>query len=539
MILLGLLFSSIFIYFILGYQVILIPGRLYNTLVTLDWLQFQVEICFCSIILLLITSIRVLRGYLTDALANIVRSKLALQFHLLYLNSSDSLLVVTHSDGIDNLDQRLVADTRDLCDSLLAIVAGRPSEASAGAIEAFLSIIWYSVVLAERAGMRVLFLAYTWSAVACVLSSATISFAAKTRADAEASEAHLRYSHGSLRTDASAVAFEGTHHWHRNFLDSCLSTAVSAKWHVIRANLPLAMVNHGFAYFVTLVMYGSLALSISADDSFLRLSSGEKAQWISQTGGVFLQLLYAFTMVISLSSTFSSLAAQTHRVHEVLVSLQRQSSPVESAVTENSSNRIEFSELQVSIPDGRVTAPISTRIEVGQRVLITGSSGVGKTRTLFCLRGLIQPYSGSIVSMPSNVMFVAQKSRLALGICSLRECIISPYPVLRTNDESIRLQLALKDVGWVRADSLDDECDWDTVLSPGERQQILMAKVIVNNPCFAVMDEPTSALDLSNERKCFQALSELGIGLLTVSHSKQLELFHNSVILMKEPMCKN
>lgn len=523
-------------YLIVGYEVILAPGRLYKTFVDSNSKGFHREVRIYALLILAITTIRVVRGFVTDVLANTLRLQLSLRVHSYYLSSSTSLLNIVNSNDIDSPDQQIVADARDFSYSLVGIVAGSPSDASGGAIEAVLSIVWYSVALSKRTGVHALLIAYAWSTLGAALSAIAISFAAKTRVKSESSEAELRYAHSLLRSDADSIAFEGTHHWRRNFIDNLLYKAFDSRRAVVLANVPLSTANHGFAYCVTLVMYGSIALVSSTNSYFQGLSSGEKAQWVSQTGAVFLQLLYAFSMIVSLAPKISSFVAQTHRLHLVLSILKRPSSRSTSIDSDEDQDRIECRELCIALPDGQVTQPISFNLEQGQRILLTGKSGYGKTSFLRTIRGLDRPRSGSISSIPANTVFVAQQGELAPGLCTLRQCIFQSSQLRGTVHELIQVQEALKIVGWERPDSIDELRSWSNILSAGERQILAIARIIVKRPRFAVLDEPTSALDRATETRCFLALSSLDIGLLTVSHSVALESFHDQVICMEKPI---
>jgi len=543
---------TITVYLILGYYVILAPGRVYNTLIAMDWTAFHGELREFSLLLFATISVRTFRGFLTDCLANTLRRRLALRVHGAYLAYSDTdttaILRAVRGGKLDNPDQRAVADVRDFCDSFCALAAGKPSTASAGALEAFVTVAWYSFQVAARAGVRAVVLAYLWSALAVALGACAVSISARAHAKSEASEARLRYGHGALRTSARSIAFEGAHTWRRTHLDAVLRSAVKARWNVIRTNIPVALIDHSFAYCVSIVMYTAIAVAIATVQAefFQKLTAGEKAQWVSQTGGVFMQLLYAFTMVVSLGPQLSAFVAQTHRVHALLDVLN--SPPTGTADTTvhtkgpvprntEESDCIVMDALRVALPDGRITSPLTLRVSPGERVLVCGRSGVGKTTALFALRGLIPSHSG-YSNVPSGTAFVAQNCAIPPDVCSLRELVLYPNIPVGGSVESTSIREALSAVGWARVlDDVDDEREWGIILSPGERQLLTVAGLLVRVPKvkFAVLDEPTSALDKDAETRCMNALVAAGIAILTVSHSENLRAAHDRVITLTEP----
>ncbi len=60
-----------------------------------------------------------------------------------------------------------------------------------------------------------------------------------------------------------------------------------------------------------------------------------------------------------------------------------------------------------------------------------------------------------------------------------------------------------------------------TEISGGERQMVLIARALMQNPAFLMMDEPTSSLDFGNQMRVLSqicALSQRGVGIIMTSH---------------------
>jgi ATP-binding cassette subfamily C protein len=57
-------------------------------------------------------------------------------------------------------------------------------------------------------------------------------------------------------------------------------------------------------------------------------------------------------------------------------------------------------------------------------------------------------------------------------------------------------------------------------LSGGERQRLALARALLREPALLVLDEPTSALDSENERRIWQAITELNrtLTILVITH---------------------
>ena len=111
----------------------------------------------------------------------------------------------------------------------------------------------------------------------------------------------------------------------------------------------------------------------------------------------------------------------------------------------------------------RQNQPISAQIRAGERVLLDGRSGAGKTSLLRVLAGLTAPEGGS-VQITASTLFLPQKPYLPQG--SLKNLLC--YPALPTQPEN-ELRAVLEQVGLAQlAPELATQADWQTRLSGGE-----------------------------------------------------------------------
>jgi putative ATP-binding cassette transporter len=74
------------------------------------------------------------------------------------------------------------------------------------------------------------------------------------------------------------------------------------------------------------------------------------------------------------------------------------------------------------------------------------------------------------------------------------------------------------------------ELDCADALSLGEQQRLTFARLLINQPRFAVMDEATSALDIENEANLYRKLQELGVHYISVGHRASIFGFHSRVL---------
>lgn len=529
-----LLPTAILAYLYAGYLVILAPGRVYAALMGPDWPRFRSEMRSFGFILVLTTFLRVLRGVLRDAFANLLRARLGRRVHATYLADSVRPLRAARSPDIDNPDQRAASDTSGFADELLATFVGDAS-ASGGLVEGCLSVGWYSAQTSMRAGMRALAAAYGWSALAGTVAALALRRAAAARSRAEGADAGLRFAHAHVRASSEEIAFSRAHEPERATLDGFLAGAVSARWGVVSADAGLASVDHLFQYAVSLVMYTAIAFAIAAGapltpagDSFDRLDAAARAQWIAQTGGVFIQLLFSLSMLVAAAAPMSRLAAHAVRLRGLVDVVGGRAEGEKRACDDV--GKIELRSLTVGLPCGERAGPVTLSVPAGSAVALVGPSGCGKTSLLRALRGLNRP-SGGGFTLPPGTEFVPQRPRTPHGVRSLRSAVL--YPDADDASLTSSVSSALSSVGWARSGSVDKTADWSAILSPGELQRLAIAGILVRRPKFAVLDEPTSNLDEEAERRCFEALRERGVGLLSVVHSGVGIAAHQRVVRLR------
>lgn len=176
---------------------------------------------------------------------------------------------------------------------------------------------------------------------------------------------------------------------------------------------------------------------------------------------------------------------------------------------------------------------LSLKLEEGQRMLIVGPSGTGKSSFLRALAGLWSCGRGTI-SRPSfkNLFFLPQRPYCTLG--SLREQLVYPKKVAEANvsDEELHEALDRVDLGQLpaRMGGLDVVRSWSTVLSLGEQQRVAFARLLIGKPPLAILDESSSALDLDSERRLYLELQKVGVAFVSVGHRPSLLQYHDVLL---------
>jgi len=184
-----------------------------------------------------------------------------------------------------------------------------------------------------------------------------------------------------------------------------------------------------------------------------------------------------------------------------------------------------------SHPSGFSLEDVSLHVPAGRLSVLLGKNGSGKSTLLRLLAGLHRPVSGRIEVLGQNLSELSTAARAkVIGYLpqfhypvfpyTVEEVILTgraPYvfTVPRIGDRE-KAEEALVKVG-----IQDLRKRPYTELSGGERQLVMMARVLAQEPKVILLDEPVSHLDLSNQSRLLHLLKRLvqeGITVLAVLH---------------------
>lgn len=251
-----------------------------------------------------------------------------------------------------------------------------------------------------------------------------------------------------------------------------------------------------------------------------------------QITSAFGQVQGAISYFIFAYPTIANWRAVSNRLLNLNQSIENTKSLSRSSAypTESSKKYLELEKLHIMKPNGdMLIRNFSMSLYSGDRVLIQGITGCGKTTLLKTMNGLWPYYSGKIYKNPSlSSLFIFQKpyfsnTNLKKNIC---------YPKLKNlpgDDEIIQL---LKECKLMHlSDKLHETFDWSNYLSLGEQQKIAFCRVIINQPDLIYLDEITAALDEDSEKYLYaKIISFLPKSvIISVGRPAILMNFHNKV----------
>ncbi|MBR1177246.1 ABC-F family ATP-binding cassette domain-containing protein [Bradyrhizobium sp. KB893862 SZCCT0404] len=174
---------------------------------------------------------------------------------------------------------------------------------------------------------------------------------------------------------------------------------------------------------------------------------------------------------------------------------------------------VTVSDTAITTPDGRLLLRIGPSwIENGDRVVLLGANGTGKTRLIERLRAAL---TGSDPDMRGATSLKLGYSDQAL---SQLDAFATPWEAVKRlsnlPDHLARSQLAGAGVG------IDAQTAPLTRLSGGQRARLAMLLLRLAQPNFYLLDEPTNHLDIEGQDVLESELIEHGAACLLVSHDR-------------------
>jgi putative ATP-binding cassette transporter len=437
-----------------------------------------------------------------------------------------------------NPEGRLTEDLRMACDA--------PVEFAVGVFSALLSAITFIGVLWFIGGTLTLqlggtiidvpgFLVVAAVIYAALASGSMVSIArgfATISENKNQTEAEYRFALTRFHENGESIAILGGESEERSGLDASFH-AVLEQWRLlmrqyIRTTV-VSTASNGIAPIVPILLCAPKYVAGT-------MSLGE----VMQAASAFVIVQTAFSWLVDNYPRLADWSASAGRLASMLVSLDR----IERAEGDGdgvgriarlpkADAGILLHGVSVTLDDGNVVvSEADVEIGAGEKVLFSGASGAGKSTLVRAIAGLWPWGSGEIIIRFEGLTLMPQRAYVPMG--SLRRVLTYPLPAESVDDAAVRQ--ATEDVALGSfLDRLDEDADWDNILSGGEKQRVAFARVLIQRPNVIVMDEATSALDPAGQEHVMNLLLERlpEATILSVGHRAELEAFHTRKLVLE------
>jgi putative ATP-binding cassette transporter len=434
---------------------------------------------------------------------------------------------------ISNADQRIAEDVRQFVKQTLSL--------GLNLIGVVASAVTFTLLLWELSGTLefaiasahfsipgyMVYLAYASAIGSFVLAHWVGKALVSLNIRRQTVEADFRYGAMQVRENAEQIAFYGG--------GARESQRLMQRFEDIRDNLVAIIIRSVKVAFTTNTYVHIFAPlpTLAALPMYLagEITLGGVTRVTGAFGALSVNLAFFTNSYAELSTWF----ALADRLRDLEASINKAQNRVSGFVVERApQEEVTTGPLLLRKPGGEVLAEVPPlHFAPGQRWLVRGPSGTGKSTLLRAVAGL-WPHGKGAIRLPAgaNLMFLPQRSYIPSG--SLKAAIC--YPGSRTQFDDAMCERALRKCGMAQyAERLHDVDTWQQKLSGGEQQRLAFARVLLHRPDFIFLDEATSALDPETERMLYQTLMNQlpDSAVISVAHRVSLAQFHDNALDLK------
>ncbi len=396
-----------------------------------------------------------------------------------------------------NPDQRIHEDARKLCELSADLGVGL-LQASILFIT-FAGILWVlSTGFIFRVGDR----DYTipgfmvWTAIIYASAGSLLSYwvgrgLISRNADRYAREADLRFSLVRVNEHVDEISLAQGEADEKRRIELHLGNVLAATRRIVMGHANLTWVTSGFGW-VTIIapILAAAPLYFNGKVTFGGLM---------MAAGAFSQAQSSLRWFIDNFSAIADWRATLLRVANFRYALTTTNEPsgFESRITylDGSPGEIRFDDLRiVSAANADMLKEPKVVVTTGERVLILGAPGTGKTQLFRALAGLWPWGAGRITRPTGEQIFYLQRGTVYMPRGTLREVLAYPLKAESFGDSAFNR--ALFRLGLERlAPLLDTTHRWDRELSQDEQLCLVVARILLQAPPWVLIDGTFGSLD--------------------------------------------
>lgn len=432
-----------------------------------------------------------------------------------------------------NPDQRIQEDTRLLGDYSADLGCGIVY--SLLQIVAFVGVLWAlsAQVTFQVANHDIAVPGYmVWCALIYALIGSTLTWLVgrpliMLNGERYAREAEFRFGLVRVNESGESIALHGGERDEYRHLEAALAAVVNTMRRISTSLARLTWITAGTGWLSLVV-----PILVAAPAYFGgRLTLGG----LIMVAGAFSQVQGAMRWFVDNFSRLADWRAAVHRVArfrealEDLPAVKEGAPEIERAL--HPDGHLAFEAVRVLLPDGHIIIEDATvSITPGERVLIVGDTGRGKSTLFRAVAGLWPWGSGKILTPPlADMAFLPQRPYLPLG--TLRNAMTYPAMPDEFSDSDVRHALERCDLGNL-VTKLDRVERWDKELSLGEQERLAFARLLLHKPAWVFLDEATAALDEDSQRRVMGLFDgELRhTTVLSIGHRPDLAAYHTRTL---------
>lgn len=191
---------------------------------------------------------------------------------------------------------------------------------------------------------------------------------------------------------------------------------------------------------------------------------------------------------------------------------------------------LEINHLTVHLDKKEILHQIDLSINTNEFVGIIGANGSGKSTLLKTIYRSLKPTSGKIYYQEEDLLrlspkksaqkigVVGQFNDLSFDFTVLQMVLLgrTPHKKLLEGDDAIDYEIANIAISQMGLEKYRDHRFLS--LSGGEKQRVILARALAQQPEFLILDEPTNHLDIRYQLELMNRIKQLNIGVLAALH---------------------
>ncbi|MGX7420261.1 ABC transporter ATP-binding protein [Carnobacterium gallinarum] len=195
---------------------------------------------------------------------------------------------------------------------------------------------------------------------------------------------------------------------------------------------------------------------------------------------------------------------------------------------------LDVQNLSIKLGKKQIIQDLSLSMNTNQFVGIIGANGSGKSTLLKSIYKSLKPESGTIYYnkldiLDSSAKIVSQKlgvvsqfNELSFDLTVFQMVLLgrTPHKKLLESDTAEDLAIVERALAEMNLTTYRDESF--LALSGGEKQRVILARALTQQPEFLILDEPTNHLDIRYQLELMERVKNLGIGVCAALHDLDL-----------------